>query len=259
MSVASAVETRAHEETAPATARVITVASNKGGVGKSTIALHLAGALGAVLIDLDWEVAGASNLWGHDPRRARRAVLLDALERGPDASAPRPRRERHRPDLVPTHKDLAVADLDAGTVTDCLLAWAERWGHRYVVVDTHPGLNSLRSGAIAAADLVIVPVLLSEHEADGLEDFLADELAAYNVLIVVNRVPARAARTRIAGRILGHQGPQRAIGPVFAEYRWLPRRRRRAALTLEPDPGAGPAAAAEQFAALADQVREIVG
>jgi chromosome partitioning protein len=171
-------------------------------VGKSTIALHLAGALDAVLVDLDWEVAGASNLWGHDPRRARRALLLEALERGPDAPPPRPKRGRYRPDLVPTHKDLAVADVDAGTVTDCLLAWAEGWGNPYVVVDTHPGLNSLRSGAIAAADLVIVPVLLSAHEADGLEDFLSDELAAYNVLIVVNRVPARAARTRIADRIL---------------------------------------------------------
>lgn len=237
--------------------RIITIASNKGGVGKSTIALHLAGALNAPLVDLDWEVGGSSNMWGHDPRRTRRAALLDAFERGPDAPAPRLRRHGGRPPLLATHKDVGAAQIDEGTVTDCVLSWAKAWGTPWVVVDTHPGLNTLRTGAIAASDLVVVPVLLSHHEVDALEDFLTDDLRNHSVLLVVNRVPAGAARTSLATRVLAHAGPRCAIGPVLREYRWLPRRRLRSALTLQyADPGAAPrpgtpAAAADQFRDLA--------
>lgn len=237
--------------------RIITIASNKGGVGKSTIALHLAGALDAPLVDLDWEVGGSSNMWGHDPRRTRRAALLDAFERGPDAPAPRLRRHGGRPPLLATHKDVGAAQIDEGTVTDCVLSWARAWGAPWVVVDTHPGLNTLRTGAIAASDLVVVPVLLSHHEVDALEDFLTDDLRNHSVLLVVNRVPAGAARTSLATRVLAHAGPRCAIGPVLREYRWLPRRRLRSALTLQyadrgaaPRPGT-PAAAADQFRDLA--------
>lgn len=244
--------------------KIITIASNKGGVGKSTIALHLAGALNAPLVDLDWEVGGSSNMWGHDPRRTQRAALLDALERGPDAPAPRLRRHTSRPPLLATHKDLGAAQIDEGTVCDCLLAWAREWGSPWIVVDTHPGLNSLRTGAIAASDLVVVPVLLSHHEVDALEDFLADDLRDHAVLLVVNRVPAGAARTSLASRVLAHAGPRCAIGPVLREYRWLPRRRLRSALTLQyTDPVArarpgSPAAAADQFRELASAIAALV-
>lgn len=237
--------------------KIITIASNKGGVGKSTIALHLAGALNAPLVDLDWEVGGSSNMWGHDPRRTQRAALLDALERGPDAPAPRLRRHSGRPPLLATHKDLGAAQIDEGTVTDCVLSWTRQWGSPWVVVDTHPGLNALRTGAIAASDLVVVPVLLSQHEIDALEDFLVDDLRNHSVLLVVNRVPAGAARTSLAARVLAHAGPRCAIGPVIREYRWLPRRRLRSALTLQyanpvGTPRSGtPAAAADQFRELA--------
>jgi chromosome partitioning protein len=245
--------------------QIITIASNKGGVGKSTIAMHLAGALDAPLVDFDWEVGGASTMWGHDPRKFQRAETLTALERGPEAPAPRLRRQRDRPQLLATHKDLGAAQLDEGTVTDCLLSWARQWGTRWVVVDTHPGLNALRAGAIAASDLVVVPVLLSQHEIDALDDFLEDDLRDNSILIVVNRVAAGAARTRLAERVLAHAGPRCAIAPVLREYRWLPRRALRSALPLQyplqhavARPGS-PAAAARQFHELAALIESYLG
>jgi chromosome partitioning protein len=105
-------------------ARIITVAAAKGGVGKTTLAYELAAALSGVLIDLDWDAGGATRMWGHDPTRAARAPLLDALERGPEGRPPRPKRRANQPALVPAHPDLSASRIDADLVGDCLRSWA---------------------------------------------------------------------------------------------------------------------------------------
>jgi len=75
--------------------RIVTVAAAKGGVGKTTLAYELAGCLGGVLVDLDWDSGGATRMWGYDPAAFRRAPLLDALEARPRARASRPGRQHH--------------------------------------------------------------------------------------------------------------------------------------------------------------------
>ena len=81
---------------APDTARlrgaILTVAAQKGGVGKTTLAYELAAALDAILIDLDFHGGGATNLWGFDPLavRARRCWTRSNVDptgdrRGPSA------------------------------------------------------------------------------------------------------------------------------------------------------------------------------
>src|SRR5262245_35384485 len=136
-------------------ARIVTVAAAKGGVGKTTLAYEIAGALGGVLVDLDWDAGGATRMWGIDPTAAVRAPLLDALERGPDGRPPRPRRRAHQPAIVPGHPDLSASRIAPDLVADCLEAWAGAWGSPYVVVDTHPGANPLTDGALSVADLVV--------------------------------------------------------------------------------------------------------
>src|SRR5450755_4594414 len=118
---------------------ILTVAAQKGGVGKTTLAYELAAVLDGVLIDLDFHGGGATNLWGFDPLAATRAPLLDALERGPEGRPPRLKHGRSRPDRVPSHPDLSAARPDADAVAEALEAWAVAWGGRALIVDTHPG------------------------------------------------------------------------------------------------------------------------
>src|SRR5947209_8315060 len=88
--------------------KVITMVQWKGGVGKSTLAVHFAASLGAVLVDLEpwggatawWAGGRANELW----QAAGPAPVLRALEVG---RPPRPRRgEAGRPQLVPSHEQL---------------------------------------------------------------------------------------------------------------------------------------------------------
>lgn len=235
-------------------ARIITVAAAKGGVGKTTLAYELAAALDAILIDLDWDAGGATRMWGVNPTSAARAPILDALERAPEGRAPRPRRRPHQPRLVCGHPDLAASHIADDLVADALAAWAEQWESdaAHVVVDTHPGANPLTDGALAAADLVVVPVILGMRELDALEAMLRD-FASYRLLLVPNMVPTVPPR-RMVDRLEAMVGPGVAVSPPIREHRWLRRRLRRSALVRQTNPGARVRVAASEFSLVADHV-----
>ncbi len=234
---------------------VITVGASKGGVGKTTLAYELAAAMGGVLIDLDWDSGGATRMWGYDPNAFRRAPLLDGIEAGPAGAPPRPRTRRHQPDLVPSHPDLAASAIPDLLVADCIAAWAKEWD-RPVVVDTHPGANALTDGAMQVADLVVVPVILAAREMDALEGMLGD-FAAYRLLLVPNMVPASPPRRYVER--LGSLAGMTPVAPPISEHRWMRRRVRRAALTLQPNPGRQVQRAAGEFRQLASVVEASCG
>ncbi len=225
----------------------VAVAASKGGVGKTTIAYELAAAMNGVLVDLDWDSGGATRMWGYDPGNYRTAPLLDALELGPAGRPPKPRKRPHQPDLVPSHPDLAASSIPDSLIADCLSAWATEW-QQPVIVDTHPGANTLTDGAMEVADLVVVPVLLGAREMDALEGMLAD-FKAYRLLLAPTMVPPAPPR-RYVDRLasLANGTP---VAPPISEHRWIRRRVRRAALTLQPNPGKQLQRAAGEFRRLA--------
>jgi len=227
---------------------------SEGGVGKTTLAYELAGALEGILVDLDWDAGGATRMWGFDPLSAARAPLLDGLERGPEAAPPRLKRRPNQPALLAAHPDLSASSIDRDLVTDCLLAWASAWEQEYVVVDTHPGANPLTDGAMQAADLVVIPVVLAAREMDALEAILRD-FAEYPLLLVPMMIPAVPPK-RFVDRLAALAGDRVRVAPPISEHRWLRRRLRRAALVRQPNPGVRVRAAAAEFQAVADLVKE---
>jgi chromosome partitioning protein len=111
--------------------------------------------------------------------------------------------------------------------------WAQRWGQELrapVVVDTHPGAQASTFGAIAAAHLVVVPVVLGEREMEAAEG-MVEELKSYRLALIPNKVgispPERYISwlERIASRA------QVPVGPTVSSYGWLATRQRRMAVT----------------------------
>jgi len=232
---------------------MIVLAANKGGVGKTTLALEIAYALDAILVDLDWDAGGATRAWGYPAEGRTRSSLLAALTGS--SKAPQSVHGPGRPALVPSHPLLAEVAVTPEEMAEKLTAWAGAWDAPYVVVDTHPGAASLSYGAMAAAHLVVVPVVLGNRELDALGGMLT-EFKDFRLLLIPNRVPASPDARQIDRLEALAKEHNVVVGPPIAEHRWLPRRRHRTALGAMKNPGEKPRAALTQIAAVVTTIKE---
>jgi chromosome partitioning protein len=161
-------------------ARILTIANQKGGVGKTTTAVNLAASLAAaerrtLLVDVDPQGNAGSALG--IPRdqlgKSIYEVLLDGLPVR-DATS---KTELKFLDLVPSSRHLVGAELELAEVPhrearlrDALQSVVP--DYEYVVVDCPPSLGLLTLNGLVAAQGVIIPLQCEYYALEGLADVL---------------------------------------------------------------------------------------
>ena len=155
---------------------IISIANQKGGVGKTTTAINLAAAFQdagkqALLIDIDPQ-ANATTGVGLPPATER--SIFHVLE-GSVPISEAIRETEFGLKVIPSHIHLAkrVNELEARSYREELLRTALSPIARefdFVVVDSPPALNVLSQNAIGTSDWLIIPCKMDRYSLDGLGD-----------------------------------------------------------------------------------------
>src|SRR5258708_3246547 len=171
----------------PKPPRVLAIANQKGGVGKTTTAINLGTALAAIgeevlIIDLDPQ-GNASTGLGID-RRSRRHSTYDVLIGEATLRDAVMVTAVPRLSIAPSTLDLSGLQLEVSRARDRALrlrnglaplgaAAPSSSAFSYVLIDCPPSLNLLTVNAMAAADAILVPLQCEFFALEGLTQLLA--------------------------------------------------------------------------------------
>ncbi|OJU07987.1 MAG: chromosome partitioning protein ParA [Caulobacterales bacterium 68-7] len=162
--------------------RVLAVANQKGGVGKTTTAINIGAALAAVgervlLIDTDPQGNASTGLGV--PKARRNITLYDVLLEEKAALDAVVKTDLPGLDIIPSDPDLSGVEMELGQaqrrsfrLRDALSAVRKSGRYTYVLIDCPPSLNLLTVNAMSAADAVFVPLQTEFFALEGLTQLL---------------------------------------------------------------------------------------
>ncbi len=160
--------------------RIISIANQKGGVGKTTTAINLAAALAGLgkqvlLVDADPQANASSGL-GVEIRDLDKTVY-ECLVTDIDPQTAILHTEVERLDLIPSHIDLVGAEIEMLNLEDKErrlkgMLTPLRADYDYILVDCSPSLGLITINALTASDSVIIPVQCEFFALEGIAKLL---------------------------------------------------------------------------------------